>query len=192
MKNFIYFENIVFFEIIKHEIEEVVAKFASNKISKKNDIFNRVIKLILSIIMFVLKWIFNQNFNLNYCSFHFKNSITISLRKNVRFDYIIFKAYKSIVLLNIMNKIMKSVMTIKFSYAAEKHDFLSKKHFGERKNIFSKHVFHYLIEIIHSVWINKKMISLLLLNVMSVFDNVTYFRLFHNLCKRRIEKNFVT
>ena len=188
MKDFIYFENINFPEITEHEIEKTIAKFVSNKISKKDDISNRIIKLILFIIMSMLKWIFNKNLDLKYCSLQFKNSITISLRKNVKFDYIIFKAYRSIALLNIMSKTMKSVMIIKLNYATKKHGLFSKKHFDERKNTFSKHVFHYLIKIIHSVWINKKIVSLLLFDVMKIFDNVTHFRLLHNLKKRRIEK----
>ena len=55
MKNFIYFESINFFKIIEHEIKKTIAKFVLNKISKKNDISNRIIKLILFIIMSVLK-----------------------------------------------------------------------------------------------------------------------------------------
>ena len=191
MKDFIYFKNINFFEIIEHEIEKTIAKFVSNKISKKNDISNRIIKLILFIIMLILKWIFNKNFDLKYCSLQFRNSITISLRKNVKFDYIIFKTYRSIALLNIMSKTIKSIIIIKLNYATKKHDLFSKKHFDERKNTFSKHVLHYLIEIIHSIWISKKIVSLLLFDVIKVFDNVTHFKLFYNLRKRRIEKNFV-
>ena len=191
MKNFIYFKNINFFKIIEHEIKKTIAKFVSNKISKENDILNRIIKLILFIIMSVLKWVFNKNFDLKYCSLLFENSIMISLRKNVKFDYIIFKTYRLIVLLNIINKTMKSVIIIKLNYATKKHDLLLKKHFDERKNTFSKHVFHYLIKIIHSVWIDKKIVSLLLFDVIKIFDNVTHFKLLHNLKKRRIEKNFV-
>ena len=161
------------------------------KFRKKNDILNHIIKLVLFIIMSMLKWIFNKNFDLKYCLLQFKNSITILLRKNVKFDYIIFKTYWSIALLNIMNKTMKSVIIIKLNYATKKHDLLSKKHFDERKNTFLKHVFHYLIKIIHSVWINKKIVSLLLFDVIKIFDNVTHFRLFHNLKKRRIKNNFV-
>lgn len=39
MKNFIYFENIDFLEIIKYEIEKTIAKFVLNKISKKKQYF---------------------------------------------------------------------------------------------------------------------------------------------------------
>ena len=125
---------------------------------------------------------------MNYCFLHFKDSITISLRKFNYFNYIIFKIYRSIVLLNTMNKILKSIMTIKFNYVAKKHDLFSKKHFESRKSTFLKHVLHYFLKIIHSIWIDKKIVSLLLLDVVSVFDNVFHFRLLHNLRKRRIKK----
>ena len=110
-------------------------------------------------------------------------------KKNNRSNYIISKVYHSIVLLNIMKKILKSIMTIRFNYAAEKHDLLFKKYFKSRKSTFSKHALHYLMKFIHFVWINKKIAFLLLLNVINVFDNVFHFKLLYNLRKRRI-KNF--
>lgn len=50
-----------------------------------------------------------------------------------------------------MNKTLKSIITIKLNYATKKHKLLLKKHFEKRKNTFSKHVLHYLIETIYSV-----------------------------------------
>jgi hypothetical protein len=78
-------------------------------------------------------------------------------------------------------------MTIRLNYVAEKHNLLLKEHFEDRKNIVSKHVLHYIIEVINFVWINKKIATMLLLNVIKVFDNVSYFKLLHNLKKRRIK-----
>jgi hypothetical protein len=104
-----------------------------------------------------------------------------------KLDYFVFKAYRFIVLLNTLNKIMKSIMTIRLNYVAEKHNLLFKEHFEDRKSTISKHALHYIIEIINSTWINKKIATMLLLNVIEVFDNVSHFRLLHNLKKRRIE-----
>jgi hypothetical protein len=73
------------------------------------------------------------------------------LRKINKFDYFVFKTYRSIVLLNILNKIMKLIMTIRLNYAAKKHNLLLKKHFENRKNIVSKHALHYIVETINSI-----------------------------------------
>jgi hypothetical protein len=82
-------------------------------------------------------------------------------------------------------------MMTRLSYAAEKHNLLLKKHFENRKNIVSKHALHYVVKAINSVWVNKKITIMLLLNVIEVFDNVFHSRLLHNLRKRRIENTYL-
>jgi uncharacterized membrane protein YvlD (DUF360 family) len=184
----IYSKSIDFLEIFENEINQTIIKIASNIVSKKNDIFNRVIKLVLSHVMSIVKWIFNQSLRLKYCFKHFKKFITMFLRKINRSDYFILKTYRLIVLLNTLNKLMKSIMTTRLSYAAKKHNLLLKKHFENRKNIVSKHALHYIIETINSIWVSKKIMIMLLLNVIDAFDNVSHFRLLHNLKKRRVER----
>jgi hypothetical protein len=186
-----YSKSIDFFKISENEISQTIVKIVSNIVSKENDIFNRVIKLVLSHIVSVVKWIFNQSLRLEYCLKHFREFITMFLRKINKSDYFVFKTYRFIALLNILNKIMKSIMTTRLSYAAKKHNLLFKKHFEDRKNIVSKHALHYIIETINSIWVNKKITIMLLLNVIEVFDNVSHLRLLHNLRKRRIENIYL-
>ena len=57
-----------------------------------------------------------MNFTLKYFLKHFKKSIIISLRKSNKFDYSIFKAYRSIAFLNTMNKIMKRLANMTHLY----------------------------------------------------------------------------
>ena len=162
---------------------------SSNKTSKKNEILNRIFKTALSHIASALNWIFNTSLTLKYCLKHFRESIIISLRKSDKFDYFILKAYRSIVLLNIMNKIMKIIMTSRLSYATEKHELLSRSQFENRQRIFIEHVLHFITKRIHTIWVNDEITIMLLLNVTEVYDNVCHFRLFHNLKKKRIEDN---
>jgi hypothetical protein len=77
-------------------------------------------------------------------------------------------------------------------YATKKYNLLLKKHFEDRKNIVSKHALHYIVETINSIWVNKKIATMLLLNVIKAFDNVSHFRLLHNLKKRRIKSIYLT
>jgi hypothetical protein len=141
--------------------------------------------------MFVVKWIFNQSLRLEYCFMHFKKFITMFFRKINKSNYFIFKIYKLIVLLNIINKLMKSIMTTRLSYAAKKHNLLLKEHFENQKNIVSKHALHYIIKIINSIWVNKKITTMLLLNVINAFDNVSHFKLLHILKKRHIKSIYL-
>ncbi len=75
----------------------------------------------------------------------------MSLRKINRSDYFVLKAYKLIALLNILDKLMKSIMTTRLSYAAKKHNLLLREHFESRKSTVSKHALHYIVEAINSV-----------------------------------------
>ncbi len=112
-------------------------------------------------------------------------------RKINKLNYFIFKAYKLIILLNTLNKIMKFIMTIRLNYAAKKHNLLFREHFESKKKIDSKHALHYIIETINSIWVSKKIATMLLLNVIEIFDNVSHFRLLHNLKKRRIKNIYL-
>jgi hypothetical protein len=141
--------------------------------------------------MSVIKWIFNQSLCLRYCFKHFKEFITMSLRKINKSDYFVFKTYKLIALLNTLDKLMKSIMTTRLNYATKKHNLLLKDHFESRKNIVSKHALHYIIEVINSIWVNKKIATMLLLNVIDAFDNISHFKLLHNLRKHRIENIYL-
>ncbi len=186
-----YSKSIDFLEIIENEISQTIVKIASNIVSKEDEILNWVIKFVFSNIIFVVKWIFNHSLRLKYCFKHFREFITMFLRKINKFDYFVFKIYRFIVLLNTLNKIMKSIMTICLNYAAKKHNLLLKEHFEERKNIVLKHVLHYIIETINSIWVSKKISTMLLLNVIEAFNNVFYSRLLHNLKKRRIKSIYL-
>ena len=184
-----YSEEFEFSHIINEEIHQTIFNASSNKTLEKDEILNRILKTILSHIVFALNWIFNTNLTLKYCFKHFRESIIISLRKSKKFDYSIFKVYRSIALLNIMNKIMKIIMISKLSYAAEKHEFLSRNQFENRQKVFIEHALHFITKKIHTAWINDEIAIMLLLNVTEVYDNVCHFRLFHNLKKRRIKDN---
>ena len=184
-----YFEKFEFSFITNEEIHQTISNASSKKTSKKDEILNRILKTAFSHIVFALNWIFNTNLTLKYCFKHFRKSIIISLRKSDKFDYFIFKVYRSIALLNIMNKIMKIIIINKLCYAAEKHKLLSKNQFEDRQKIFIEHALHFITKRIHTAWINDEIAIMLLLNVTEVYDNVCHFRLFHNLKKRRIEDN---
>ena len=88
-----------------------------------------------------------------------------------------------------MNKIMKIIMISRLSYAAEKHELLSRSQFEDRQRIFIEHALHFITKRIHTAWINDEIAIMLLLNVTEVYDNVCHLRLFHNLKKKRIENN---
>ena len=125
--------------------------------------------------------------NNQYCSKYFKKSITIFLKKLDKNTYNIFKIYKSIILLNIIDKIFESIITNKFAWATKTYNLLFNLYIKKRRDILSKLTIYALIKRIHAIWENKRVINALLLNVSNAFDNVLYQRLLHNFRKRKIE-----
>ena len=67
----------------------------------------------------ILKFIFNIYMNVNYCSQHFKKSITIILRKSEKDDYTQIKTYRSIILFNTIDKVLKKIMINRISELIE-------------------------------------------------------------------------
>ena len=112
IKKFIHFESIKFEKFIIHEIQRAINDVFNNKISKNDEIENRAIALLVEItnLLNIFKQFFQTNFDHEYCFQHFKRSITICLRKFEKNDYNIFKNYRSIVLLFIINKTLKSIL----------------------------------------------------------------------------------
>ena len=124
-----YLKSVNLFRISEQKIQQVIENTIFNKIFKNDNIFNVIFKRVLQHIFFVFNWIYNISLKLNYYSTHFKNSITIFLCKIDKFDYVIFKFFKFIILFNMINKIMKLIIIMRFNYAAKIFNFLFENHF---------------------------------------------------------------
>lgn len=184
-----YFESIPLPEITEQEIEQTVKNTTPNKAPKEDGIPNRILKLALPIIMPVLKWIYNNSIRLSYCPKHFRESIIVILRKSNKDDYFLPKSYRPIALLNTIEKVLESIIATRLSYIAEEYKLLPRGHFGGRRGTSPEHALHYIMETIHSVWAKKKVVSMLLLDVIEAFDNVSHPRLIHNLKRKGIGGN---
>ena len=106
-------------------------------------------------------------------------------------DYTQPKAYRPIALLNTLGKALESIMAARISYATEEFDLLPRRHMGGRKARGTEHALQVLMELIHAAWLRGEVASVLLLDVMGAFDNLSHSRLIHNLKKRRIGGNMI-
>ena len=140
-----------------------------------------------------LQHIFNACIQLHYYPQHFRESVTVALRKPGRGDYRQLKSYRSIALLNTLGKVMESIIAKRISYAVEEHGLLPKQHMGGRKGVSTDQAIHLLLERIHTIWkmAPPHIASVLFLDVSGAFDHVSHERLLHNLRKRRIDRHTV-
>ena len=177
--------------ITLHEIEAAIAWAASKKAPGGDEITNIILKKTSSIIAPHLHRIYNACLDLGYCPEHFRESVTIALRKPGKSNYQIAGSYRPIALLNTISKIMEFILAKRISYMAETMSLLPRSHFGARKAVSIEHALHYLVEKIISAWNRGKLATLLLLDVTGAFDNVSKKRLLHNLRLKRIEERIV-
>jgi hypothetical protein len=100
------------------------------------------------------------------------------------------KTYRSIALLNIIEKILKFIMSKKISWIAKTHRLLFDTFMRCRKNRSTETTLKFLTEQIHIVWEQRtnRVITLLSLNVASVFDTMSHVRLIHDMKKRKISR----
>lgn len=178
--------------ITQYEICTTISNAPSRKTPGSDGRPNEILRVALEPLITHLHRIFNACLALGFHPSHFKNSITIVLRKPAgERDYTQAKSYRPIALLNTIGKFFESIITQRLSYMTETHQLLPITHFGGRKSTSTENAAHFLIERIISAWNNNKIASLLLLDVAGAFDNVVHQRLLQNLRKRRVGEMLV-
>jgi hypothetical protein len=138
--------------------------------------------------MFSLINLFRACVKLNYHSLCFRIAHIIALKKLNRKNYLNFKTYRFIILLNTLNKILKSIITRRINSLTEIHDMLSTFQMSDRKNKSCEIALKLLIKQIHIVWNMKKdkITTFLNMNIIDVYDHVFRDRLLYNLRKKDI------
>ena len=86
---------------------------------------------------------------------------------------------------------MKFILVRRINFLTKKHDLLSRTHFEVKKVVFIEHALHYIIKRIHSTWNKKKIIVIMLFDVMRAFDNITRLKLLHNLRMKRFDEKLM-
>ena len=96
--------------ITRREIMKIIYKISLNKIFEINKIINKALQQFANIIIKQIRFFFNKCIKKKIQSLHFKRVFIIILRKSRKKNYAKFSSYKSIALLNTLNKILKSIV----------------------------------------------------------------------------------
>lgn len=178
-------------DIIKHEVEAAIRHLATKKASGPDEIPSQVIKAALPVLTDPLLWLYNQCISAGYYLKHFRNFITVVLRKIGKGDYSIPKHYQPIALLIIVGKVLESILATRMGFMADKHDMLLKGHMWGRRGMGVEKALHTLTDKIHANRAKKLVTTALFLDVFGAYDNVSHQRLLHNLCKRGMNEIIV-
>ena len=173
------------------EISREIRRLKPDKAPGPDAIPNRALKMAEPMLEPILPGVFNACIRLGYQPMHFKDSITVALRKPNKGDYTQPRSYRPVALLNTLGKILEAVLARRLGALAEEHRLLPPAHLGGRRMQACEHAVHLLLERIFAGWRRKQVVSLLMLDISGAFDNVNTERLLHNLKKRRVPQGIV-
>jgi hypothetical protein len=92
------------------EIERAVRRAPPNNAPGADGISNGILHQMLEILLPSLLKLFNPCLEQGYCPAHFKDTITVVLRKPGKDDYTQPKAYRPIALLNTLDKALEAII----------------------------------------------------------------------------------
>ena len=98
----------------RRKIMKIIYKVNSNKILKINKIINKTLRQFTRIIIEQIYSFFNKCIKESIQLSHFKKVFIIMLRKSNKKNYTKSLLYRSIALLNTLNKILKSIVLKRF------------------------------------------------------------------------------
>jgi hypothetical protein len=108
------------------------------------------------------------------------------LRKPGKPRYDVPKAYRPIVLLNTMWKVLAAIVANHISFLTEKHQLLPANHFGGRSGQTTADALHLLTYKVKEAWRSGKIAAVLFLDIEGAFPNAVPAKLLQNLKKRGI------
>ena len=152
-------ERFVYFSLIENdetmtcrEIMKIVYKINLNKMSKINEIINKTLRQLARVIIEQIHFLFNKCIKENIQSSHFKRVFTIMLRKSNKKNYTKLSSYKSIALLNTLNKMLKSIMSKRLWYVVETLSTFSNIQMKTRKQRSINTILQFITKKIHTIW----------------------------------------
>jgi hypothetical protein len=104
----------------------------------------------------------------------YKESVTITLRKEGKKDYSLPGSYRPIALENTLAKVVEKVLATRLSIAAEEHALLPWTQMGARKERSAMSAIGLITSCVHTAWRAKpgSVVSMLSLDLAGAYDNV--------------------
>lgn len=115
-----------------------------------------------------------------------KQFITVVVCKPGKPRYDVPKAYRPIVLLNTLGKLLTAIIAEQLTFYTEKYVLLPPMHFRGKLGWTTTDALHVLTYRIKDAWWKKQVVSVLFLDIKGAFPNVVNEQLIHNLRTRRV------
>ena len=103
----------------RREIMKIIHKINLNKTFEINEIINKTLRQLARVIIEQIRFFFDKCIKKKIQSSYFKKIFTIMLRKLKKKNYLKFSSYKSIALLDMLNKMLKSIIFERIRYVVK-------------------------------------------------------------------------
>ena len=177
--------------ISKEQIKQRLAKLEPFKAPGPDGIPNIVLTKCANVIVENLYHIYKAILNLSLYYDPWKLSTTVVLRKPGKLRYDTPRAYRPIVLLNTMSKVLTALMAELMTHYTETHQLHPAHHFGGRSGRTTADTVHLLVHKIKDAWCKRQVTAILFLDIKGAFPNAVTSRLLHSMRKHRLPEKLI-
>jgi hypothetical protein len=124
--------------ITEREVKKILKRFVLDKTSSLDEISFHILKACFKTLTIILISLFQSCIQLSYHSNVFKMINIITIKKLEKDDYIVFKIYRLIILLNTLDKFLKLIIDRKIFYLTKTHRHLLNTQIKIRRSRFIK------------------------------------------------------
>jgi len=175
----------------REQIKTAARRLDAFKAPGPDGIPNVVLKKGINVLIDRLYYLFRAIFELNVYPDEWRESITVVLRKPGKPSYEEPKAYRPIALLNTLGKLFSSIVADDLSHYSETRGVFPSNQFGGRPSRSTSDSMLLLTHCIKEKWRQKKVASVLFLDVQGAFPNVVKEVLIHNMRLRGVPTKYV-
>jgi hypothetical protein len=177
--------------LTKEQIRRHIARLRLFKVPGPDGIPN-IVLIKCSKILFDRLWpIFTVIVNKGWYYAPWKMFTTIVLQNPSKPRYDIPKAYRPIVLLNMLSKALTAIITKQLTFYSEKPQILPLQHYSRRLAQTTTDAMHLLTHKIKNAWHKKQVILVLFLDIEGAFPNAVNKKLIQNMKKHRVPEKIV-
>lgn len=163
------------------QLERQVKRTGPHKVPGPDGIPNIVLHKVFHIIGQRLLDILISSLQLSYFPAAWRTWATIVLKKPGRADYSIPKSYCPIALYNTMGKALSAVISEQMVYLIQKHELLPSRQFGGLPGKSTSNSLLYLTQKIKDAWRQKKVVTIMFLDIANALPNAVTERLLKNM-----------
>ena len=166
-------------EVTGEEMATVLRNLPSGKAPGPDGIPNEVLITLSPVISEGLAQAVSRAFACGELPDQYKESITITLRKEGKKDYSLPSSYRPIALENTLAKVVEKALAIRLSKAAEEHALLPWTQMGARKERSTMSAIGLLSTCVQTAWRARpsSVVLMLSLDLAGAFDNVPHDKL---------------